>query len=197
MKIILATHNDNKLKEFKELLKDTPYDCVSLTELGYTEAIEETGSTYRENALVKVRKIAQYYPQIIISDDSGFEVDALNYEPGVYSSRYLGEKTPDFVKNTAILERMKGVDDRSARFVCAMALKRGSFEWTCQGIVEGEVSDDIRGSGFGYDPIFIPRGLTQTFGEIDGVLKNTISHRGLALQQVLHFLNTHKQELSI
>lgn len=185
-RIVFATGNAGKMKEVRMILADLGVEVVSMKEAGVSLDIEENGSTYEENALLKARAVAAATGDIVLADDSGLEIDSLNGEPGVYSARYLGEDTPYSVKNAALIERLQGVPEekRTARFVCAIAaVLPGGRELTTRAAIEGRIGYEERGSGgFGYDPIFYVPELKKTTAELTGEEKNLVSHRGKALQ---------------
>jgi len=182
--LVLASHNPGKVREIAALL--TPHDVRvrGAAELGLAEP-EETGATFAENAILKARAAADASRLIALSDDSGLSVAALGGAPGIYSARWAGPDK-DFAAAMARIEReLKGATDRSAKFVCVLALAApdGTVE-TFEGEVSGSLVFPPRGkNGFGYDPIFIADGMTQTFGEIDPALKHSISHRAKAFEQ--------------
>lgn len=185
-KIIFATGNAGKVKEIQMIMEDTGMEVVSMKEAGISVDIEEDGTTYEENALIKARAVAALTDCIVMADDSGLEIDYLNKEPGVYSARYMGEDTPYSVKNANLIERLEGVEDekRTARFVCAIAavLPNGK-ELTTRATIEGRIDYEEKGShGFGYDPIFFVPEYGKTTAELTEEEKNRISHRGKALQ---------------
>lgn len=185
-KMIFASNNAGKIKEVKEILKDYNYEILSLKEAGIDVDIEENGTTFAENALIKCRAIHELTGALVIADDSGLEIDYLNKEPGVLSARYLGHETPYDQKNAIILDRVKDAKgaERSARYVCAMAavLKDGK-ELVAVETCEGLMADKPAGEGgFGYDPIFFLPAYQKTMAEITPEEKNVISHRGKALQ---------------
>ncbi len=186
-RIVFATGNAGKMKEIRMILADLGAEVVSMKEAGAAVDIEEDGSTYEENALIKARAVAAAVPEdIVLADDSGLEIDALNGEPGVYSARYMGEDTPYSVKNAALIDRLQGVPEekRTARFVCAIAaVLPGGRELTTRAAIEGRIGYEEKGSGgFGYDPIFYVPELQKTTAELTGEEKNLVSHRGKALQ---------------
>ncbi len=186
MDVIFATGNVNKAKEVGMMLADLDITIKTLKEAGIECDIEENGKTFADNALIKAKAIAELTDNIVLADDSGLVVDALNGEPGVYSARYLGEDTPYSYKNAKIIERLDGVPDekRSARFVCAMAavLPDGEIIQT-EGVMEGRIAYESAGAnGFGYDPIFFLPEYGMTSAEISPEEKNAISHRGKALR---------------
>lgn len=186
MKIIFATGNAGKVREVKAMLADLDMEVLSMKEAGILAEAEENGTTFTENAVIKAKDIAGRMQDVIVmADDSGLVVDALNGEPGIYSARYLGEDTPYSIKNARIMERLAGlpVEKRSARFVCAMAavLPDGQV-LTTEGAIEGYIGYEERGNGgFGYDPIFMVPEYGCTTAELSAEAKNAISHRGKAL----------------
>lgn len=184
--IIFATSNQNKMKEIREILKDIDVEVLSMKEAGIDADIVEDGKTFEENALIKARAIRDLSGCIVLADDSGLEVDALNKEPGIYSARYMGEDTSYDLKNANIIERLNGLsgEERSARFVCAIAaaFPDGSEE-TCKGTIEGQIGYEPAGeNGFGYDPIFFVPEYGCTTAQLSPEEKNEISHRGKALR---------------
>ena len=186
MRIVFATGNAGKVREVKAILKDLNMEVLSMKEAGVCAEAEENGASFAENALIKAKDIAAKVPDaIVMADDSGLVVDALNGEPGIYSARYLGEDTPYSVKNANIIERLAGleVDERTARFVCAIAtvLPDGRV-FSTEGTIEGYIGYEERGNGgFGYDPIFMVPEYGCSTAELSAEAKNAISHRGKAL----------------
>lgn len=188
-RLIVATNNKHKAQEIKDMLNGLEFEVLSLMDIGIDIDVEESGSTYAENALIKAMALRNLTDGWILADDSGLEIDALDRAPGIYSARYLGEDTPYMIKNSMILDKLEVIDDRSARFVCSIALvfEDGSY-WITVNKCEGSISDSIQGiNGFGYDPIFIPQGYSQTFGVLPVEIKNSISHRAKALQAVVQY----------
>lgn len=186
-RIIFATGNAGKMKEIRMILADLGAEIVSMKEADIFVDIEENGSTYEENALIKARAVAAAAKEdIVLADDSGLEIDGLGGEPGVYSARYMGEDTPYSVKNANLIERLQGVPDerRTARFVCAIAaVLPGGRELTTRAAIEGRIGYEEKGDGgFGYDPIFYVPELHKTTAELTGEEKNLVSHRGKALE---------------
>jgi XTP/dITP diphosphohydrolase len=184
MDLLLATRNPHKTREFRELLGNN-FKLIDLTALPEIATPEETGRTFEENATLKA--IAASLNRLVIADDSGLEVDALDREPGIYSTRYAGKNASDAENVEKLLRelRARNVADekRSARFRCVIALARsGKVLGIFEGVVEGNIVDPPRGGGgFGYDPVFQPKEFQQTFAEMPPELKNKISHRGQAI----------------
>ncbi len=187
-KIIFATGNENKLKEIRAILNKPDIEIISMREAGITDDIEENGSTFSENSLIKARAVSERTGLPAMADDSGLEVDYLNGEPGIYSARYLGRDTGHDKKNAYILEKLSGVKDeeRGARFVCAASLVLpDGREFVRMGVMEGRIAYEAKGSnGFGYDPIFFLPEYGKTSAELSPEEKNRISHRGKALMQI-------------
>ena len=191
MKIVFATNNKHKLEEIKDILgKD--FEIVSLAEIGCHEDIPETGLTLEENARQKSTYIVEHYSHDCFADDTGLEVDALNGEPGVHSARYAEGTDHDSEANMRkLLSKMSNVKDRTARFRTVISLIINGVEHQFEGRVEGRIATEKHGKeGFGYDPIFIPKGYTISFAEMKPEEKNKISHRFIAVQQFLEFLQT-------
>ncbi|MCR5293674.1 MAG: RdgB/HAM1 family non-canonical purine NTP pyrophosphatase [Lachnospiraceae bacterium] len=186
MKIVFATGNKNKLTEIRQIVKDLGIEVVSMKEEGFSGDIVENGTTFLENALIKARTVCSALGEITMSDDSGLVVDALGGEPGIYSSRYMGEDTSYRVKNRNIIERLEGIpeNERTARFVCAIAcVFPDGRELTAEETFEGIIGWEERGeNGFGYDPIFFlpERGISSA--ELTPEEKNAVSHRGKAIR---------------
>lgn len=192
-KIIFATGNEHKMIEIREILADTGLDIISQKEAGIMIEVEEDGTTFEENAVKKAVEIAKVTDHIVLADDSGFEIDYLNKEPGIYSARYAGVDTSYEIKNRMLLDRMDGVADeqRTARFVCAIAaaFPDGTVE-TVTGTVEGRVAYEPAGAnGFGYDPIFYLPEYGCTTAELEPEEKNKLSHRGKALRGMREILS--------
>lgn len=185
-RIIFATGNAGKVKEIQMIMADTGMEVLSMKEAGIAIDIEENGSTYEENALIKARAVAAHAEDIVMADDSGLEIDYLNKEPGVHSARFMGEDTPYSVKNNALIEKLAGVPDelRTARFVCAIAaVLPDGRELTTRATIEGRIGYEEKGSnGFGYDPIFYVPEFQKTTAELTEEEKNKVSHRGKALE---------------
>lgn len=187
MKIVFATGNAGKMREVKAILADLNMEVLSMKEVGVTAKADENGTTFVENAIIKAKEIASKVPgAIVMSDDSGLVVDALNGEPGIYSARYMGEDTSYRIKNANIISRLEGVpvEKRTARFACAIAavMPDGSV-LTTEGAIEGYIGYEERGEGgFGYDPIFMVPEYGRSTAELTAEEKNAISHRGRALE---------------
>lgn len=185
-KIVFATSNEGKMREIRELLKDLGMEILSMKEAGVRIDIEEDGDTFEANALIKARAVWEQTGGIVLADDSGLEVDALNKEPGVYSARYMGEKTSYEIKNWNLIHRLNGVADekRSARFVCVIAaVLPDGRTLSVRDTMEGRIAYEPAGDeGFGYDPILFLPGRGKTSAEISMEEKNKISHRGKALR---------------
>ena len=188
-RIIFATGNQGKMREIKAIMADTGAEVLSMKEAGISTEINENGSTFEENALIKAKGVASALHDsvsIVLADDSGLEVDALGGEPGIYSARYLGEDTDYNVKNTNLIQRLEGVPDekRTARFVCAIAaVLPDGREFTVRAVIEGRIGYEQRGEGgFGYDPIFYVPEFGKTTAEMTAEEKNRVSHRGKALE---------------
>jgi len=188
-RIIFATANEHKMEEIRMILADLGMDVLSMKEVGIDIDIVEDGSTFEENALIKVRAIAAMMPDdIILGDDSGLEIDYLNKEPGIYSARYAGTDTSYDIKNNLLLERLAGVPDeqRTARFVCAIAaaFPDGTTE-VVRGTIEGIIGHEIIGeNGFGYDPIFYLPEFGCSTAQLAPEKKNELSHRGVGLRKM-------------
>lgn len=186
--VILASSNQGKVREVQAMLQDMGMRVVPLCETGFTDEIEENGSTFAENAALKAETVRDALHKPVLADDSGLEIDCLDKQPGIYSARYLGHDTPYDLKNKMILEKLEGVaeEDRSARFVCAMALALPDGETIItQATMEGMIGYESRGeNGFGYDPIFYLPEFGMTSAEITPAQKNEISHRAKALRKM-------------
>ena len=188
-KLVFATHNKHKMEEIRSILSAS-YQIVSLDEIGCFEDIPETGDTLEINALLKAQYVKMNYGYDCFADDTGLEVKALNNAPGVYSARYAGEAKDSKANIRKVLRELENKSDRSACFRTVIALILGEKEYLFAGAVEGKIIEEARGNaGFGYDPIFIPEEYTKTFAEMDPEVKNTISHRAIAVEKLKAFLN--------
>ena len=189
--IMIATSNKGKVREYKSLLEPLGYIVHDLSELDPIE-IDENGSTFQENALIKAKSIKDKCNMIVIADDSGLEIDALNKEPGIHSARYLEGHDYSY-KNKVLLERMKGKTDRTARFVCAIALCDETGDHLFTGVMAGKINDQAAGdNGFGYDPIFLVEQFGKTSAQLTMEQKNSVSHRGIATRELLAYLKGEK-----
>lgn len=191
-KLIFATGNENKMKEIRMILADCGYEILSMKEAGIDIDIVEDGKTFEENAMIKAKAISEVAGCVVLADDSGLEVDALDKAPGIYSARFMGEDTSYKIKNQAIIDKLEGVPDeeRTARFVCAIAaaFPDGRVE-TRRGTIEGRIGYEEAGeNGFGYDPIFYVPEFGKTTAQLSPEEKNQISHRGKALTMIKEVL---------
>lgn len=187
-KFVFATNNAHKLQEVTAILGER-VELLSMKDINCQTDIPETAHTLEGNALLKARFIFENYRMDCFADDTGLEVEALNGAPGVYSARYAGDAHNSEANMKKLLRDMEGVENRKARFRTVFALIVDGKEHLFEGIVKGEIIKTRRGtSGFGYDPIFIPEGYTQTFAEMGNDLKNKISHRALATNKLCRFL---------
>ena len=185
-KMIFATGNEGKMRELRMILGDLGAEILSLKEAGIQAEAEENGTTFEENAVIKAKEIMEKTGALVLADDSGLEVDALNGEPGIYSARYMGHETSYHIKNKNLIERLEGKtgEERSARFVCAIAacFPDGRV-LTTRGTMEGQIGYEEKGeNGFGYDPIFYLPEYQCYSGELPLEEKNKLSHRGKALR---------------
>lgn len=195
-KLLLGTANRGKVAELNEMLSGLGFELVPLDAVGPLEDVEETGETFAENARLKASAYARQSGMPALADDSGFEVEALGWRPGVLSARYGGDAAPTFPEKIALLlsemERSE-IPSRAARFKCAVALAASDGEIVAEseGVVTGIVPDSPRGNGgFGYDPIFVPEGFSRTFAEMSSAEKGALSHRGRAILQIIPYLRT-------
>ena len=196
MKLIFATHNPNKVSEIQAMLP-SGIELVSLKDLDDHDEIEETASTIEGNAKLKVEAIANRYNYPCFADDTGLEVNALNAEPGVKSARYAVETKDSKANMRKLLNNLADKSNRKAQFKTVIAYKaKGGQILTFEGICKGEILKSARGEGgFGYDPIFLPSGYTQSFAEMTANEKHLISHRGLAFKKFIKFLSeSHKNK---
>ncbi len=191
-KLIFATQNKNKALEINQLLQKEAlgFEVIDATTFGITEDIPETGETLVDNALQKARYVYEKWGVDCFADDTGLEIEALNGEPGVYSARYAGEAR-DSVKNMElVLDKLKDKSTRAAKFKTVIALILDGKEYLFEGEVAGKITEALSGkAGFGYDPIFMPDGYEITFAEMDAELKNSMSHRGRAVRDLIRFLS--------
>lgn len=191
-RLVVATKNKGKTVEIKEMLKHLSFDVVTMEEIGINEDIEENGTTFEENALLKAKRLHELAGEMTMADDSGLEVDFLGGEPGIYSARFAGEGATDKEKIEKVLRLLKDVpyEQRTARFVCCIAIvyPQGNSV-VLRGTCEGYIAFEPQGSnGFGYDPIFYLPQKQKTFAQITSEEKHSISHRGNALRQMVKIL---------
>ncbi len=190
MKLVFATNNLNKIKEVQALIPEH-ITLLSLKDIDCHEDIPETQDTIEGNAIQKAEYIKQHFGYDCFADDTGLEVDALNGEPGVYSARYAGEQRDSNDNMNKLLDNLKNKTNRQAQFKTVIALYLNDKLHTFTGICKGEITTEKHGEkGFGYDPIFKPEGHIETFAELDLSIKNSISHRGNAVSQLVKFLNS-------
>jgi XTP/dITP diphosphohydrolase len=194
--LLIGTQNPGKLSEIKNVLGNIPYKILSIADFKPSEAPNEDAITYADNAMIKAKYYATQTNLLTLADDSGLEVEALNWAPGILSARYAGKNASDANRRALLLAEMarKRVENRNARFVCAVAIADASGDVinVSEGVCVGRINGEERGNGgFGYDPLFIPDGYDQTFAELDTSIKNQISHRGRALAKAREFLIAH------
>lgn len=192
MRLVIATRNDGKLKEYRELLAGLPFEVVSLAAYPDFPPIEENGRTFAENAVIKAETVAKHIKAVVLADDSGLEVDMLGGKPGVFSARYAGPGAGDEENNKKLLSEMAGVpaEERTARFRAAIAVAvPGKPTRVAEGCCEGIIICEPRGTGgFGYDPLFYVPEVGQTFAEMPPGEKNRVSHRARAMAKARHIL---------
>lgn len=188
-KLVIASRNDHKILEMEQLLSPLGIEVLSTKDFPKLEEVVEDRPTLKGNALKKARYVAAQTNLPALSDDTGLEVEALNGEPGVYSARYAGPSASYEDNVIKLLDELSGKENRKARFRTIVALVDGDEEFTFEGICNGKIIEEQRGSeGFGYDPIFIPVDYEHTFAELDSSTKNLISHRGKAVEKFVKFL---------
>ena len=194
LNLVFATNNEHKLKEVREITGNS-FCILSLKDIGCFDDIPETADTLDGNALLKAKYVKQKYGLDCFADDTGLEIKALNNAPGVYSARYAGEAKDSKANIRKALLELQNKTDRSACFRTVIALILGDEEYLFEGIVEGLIIDEERGeTGFGYDPVFVPQGYTETFAELGAEVKNTISHRAEAVKKLKQFIDA-KQKI--
>jgi XTP/dITP diphosphohydrolase len=191
--LLIATRNRHKTREIGQMLS-SGWDVRDLSTLPHAPKIEETGVTFEENATLKALPISRIFTGLVLADDSGLEVEALSGAPGVYSARFAGPNSDDAENRFLLMQKLRdlGGQEFAARFRCVMVLaSQGELLGSFTGTIKGKVILEERGeSGFGYDSIFVPQGYTETFGELQAEIKNSLSHRGRALANVLEFLRS-------
>ncbi len=190
MRICFASHNANKVKEMSDIMPDG-ISLVGLDELGVADEIAETGSSLEENAQIKASYVFKKFKMPVFADDSGLLVHSLNGEPGVYSARYAGPEKDDNKNMDLLLEKLRNLSDRSAEFQTVISfIDEAGNNHSFTGRIEGDIMNEKRGAnGFGYDPIFQPKGYDKTFAELSTEVKNRISHRAKAVQKLLEYLH--------
>ena len=190
MRICFATHNENKLREVRSLLSG--FEIVGLNDIGQISEIPEDGLTLNENAFIKADFVSNKYSINCFADDTGLEVESLDGAPGVFSARYAGAAKDNQANISLLLQNLEGKSNRKAQFRTLVCLIIDGETKVFEGVVKGEITESQSGKeGFGYDPVFIPEGFTKTFAEMSMQEKNTISHRGIAIQKLVEFLKTH------
>jgi XTP/dITP diphosphohydrolase len=191
--LLIATRNAHKTREIGQML-GFGWDVRDLASLPHAPNVEETGATFEENASLKALTISRIFTGLVLADDSGLEVDVLNGAPGVHSARFAGPNANDAENRFLLLQKLRNLQglEFPARFRCAMVLaSQGELLGSFGGVVNGRIILEERGdSGFGYDSMFVPQGYTETFGELQPEIKNSLSHRGRALANVLEFLRS-------
>jgi XTP/dITP diphosphohydrolase len=191
--LLIATRNRHKTREIGQML-GSGWDVRDLVSIPHAPKIEETGTTFEENAALKALTISRIFTGLVLADDSGLEVDALNGAPGVHSARFAGIDANDAENRFLLIDKLKklGGDEYPARFRCVIVLaSQGELLGSFAGVINGKVILEERGeSGFGYDSMFIPQGYMETFGELQSEIKNSLSHRGRALAKALEFLRS-------
>ena len=194
LNLVFATNNEHKLTEVRDIV-DGSFRVLSLKEIGCFDDIPETADTLEGNALLKAKYLKQKYGYDCFADDTGLEIKALNNAPGVYSARYAGEAKDSKANIRKVLEELQSQTDRSAHFRTVIALIIGNDKYFLEGIVEGSIIGEARGeAGFGYDPIFVPKGYTDTFAELGAEEKNKISHRAEAIKKLKQLIDA-KQKI--
>lgn len=189
MKLVFASNNPHKLQEVRQILPAT-CDVVSLSDIGCTDEIEETGETLEENSLIKARYIYDKYGMDCFADDTGLEIEALGGKPGVRTARWAGDDANALNNRQKALRELEGISNRNARFRTVVTLIRGGKIEQVEGIVRGRIATRECGDGgFGYDPVFIPEGYDKTFAELPAEVKNSISHRARAMAELCKILH--------
>lgn len=186
-KLIIASKNRGKINEIKDILKELPFEIISMQDAGYDFEIDENGNTFDENAMLKAKALYMRTGGMVLADDSGLEVDFLNGAPGIYTARFAGDKVSQEEKNARIVCLLSGISAqyRTARFVCSIAFASGEESFTVNGAAEGLIAEKPCGSaGFGYDPIFFVPAYGKTMAQLPDSVKNKISHRARALHNL-------------
>lgn len=191
MKLIIATGNPNKVKEIKAKISDLNIELLSLKDINFKEELPETQNTIEGNSEQKANYLFNKTNLNCFADDTGLIIEALNNEPGVYSARYAGENANSEENMSLVLQKLKGISNRKAKFKTVITLILNNKKHTFSGEIKGHITEKKSGTeGFGYDPIFIPNGYNITFSEMSLKEKNIISHRAIAIQKLINFLNT-------
>jgi XTP/dITP diphosphohydrolase len=194
MELVFATNNKNKVKEVAALLEDK-FKLYTLAEINCYDEIEETENTIEGNAVLKAEYVRKKFNYDCFADDTGLEIETLGGRPGVFSARYAGEACSAAENMKKVLQEMKGISNRKARFRTVIALKMGEDTYMFEGVVNGTITQEHQGKeGFGYDPIFLPENNNLTFAEMPLADKNAISHRGKAVQQLVSFLGGYRKD---
>ncbi len=199
MRLVIASRNKKKAEELSRILGND-FEVVTLSDIeAVIPEVEEDTNTFVGNAIKKAVWVAHWVGDLVLADDSGLEVMALGGRPGVYSARFAGPEKDDFKNNQKLLEMLEGVRDRSARFVCAVGIADSNgLIGVCRGEVWGTISREMRGSnGFGYDPLFVPKGYDKTFAELPSHQKDQISHRKIALERARYLLKIYVSNLPL
>lgn len=191
--IVVASTNEGKIREFRQMLEPRGYTVKSLADFDDMPEIEENGTTFAENAVIKAEAVTKRYGIMAVSDDSGLEIDAFDKQPGVHSARWLGHDTPYSEKNRIILEKMKGIENRTCRYVCAIAISQPEMESIVfEDTVECTIAFEPSGTnGFGYDPIIFYPPYGKTMADMTKDEKNAISHRGKAVRKLEEWIENH------
>jgi len=188
-RLVFATNNQNKLKEIREILSGK-FEVLGLKDIGFFDDIEESGTTLNENASIKSRTINNKLDIDVFADDTGLEVEILDNKPGVYSARYAGEDGNSEANIKKLLKELEGKENRTVRFRTVISLIINNKEYFFEGVVYGSISKNKHGSkGFGYDPVFFPKGHNKSFAQMTSKEKNRISHRANAMAKLIDFLN--------
>jgi len=198
--MVVATRNSGKMDEMWKMLSETTYNPLSLDDVKINEEVEETGVTFRENAILKAKTYGKLCGKLTLADDSGIEVDALGGQPGIYSARYGGEGKDDNDRNELLLKNLSGIseDKLTARFRCVVALWNPIDDTfvTFEGRIEGRITENIRGrNGFGYDPLFFFPEKNKTLAELSIQEKEVVSHRGKAMREAIKYLEQNESSL--
>lgn len=187
--LVFATQNQHKIEEISAILNNN-FRILSLNAIGCTTTLPENQSTLEGNALEKAKFVYENYNYNCFADDTGLEIEVLNNRPGVFSARYAGPENNSEANIQKVLDELKGISNRKARFRTVISMIMDEQEFFFEGVVTGVIINEKRGeSGFGYDPVFLPDGYSQTFAEMDMAVKNTISHRALAMKKLIDFLS--------